>query len=285
VIDFQNTSKQYGRTVAIDNLSLTIAEDGIYILLGRNGAGKTTLMKLIAGHIGATGGSIAVDGKQVSPGRMPECVNFVESNSEQFNMRVSELIEAAGTVQDGFDLAFAHRMAGKFALDPHKRYKQLSFGMKTMLTTILTLANRSKIILLDEPVLGFDAIMRDQFNTLLLESYEAYPRIIIVSTHLIDEIAKVAQRLIVIEKGKCLLSTDINDIDEHAYALTGPANTVAPLLENRNCIGQDKIGGMLVAYIYGERVPPQEGVTTDRLSLQDFFIKLVGEETHHESFQ
>jgi ABC-2 type transport system ATP-binding protein len=281
MIDLQNVNKRYGRTVAIDDLSLTIAENGIYVLLGRNGAGKTTLMKLIAGHINTTGGGIAVDGKQVSSGHMPGCINFVESNSDQFNMRVWKLIEAASAIQDGFDLVFAYRMAEKFGLDRRKRYKQLSFGMRTMLTTILTLANRSKIILLDEPVLGFDAIMRDQFNTLLLESYETTPRIIIVSTHLIDEIAKVAQRLIVIEKGKCLLSTDINDIDEHAYTLTGPVNAVTPLLENLNCIGQNKIGGMLVAYIYGERISAPEGVMTDRISLQDFFIKLVGEETHH----
>jgi ABC-2 type transport system ATP-binding protein len=173
-------------------------------------------------------------------------------------------------------------MTEKFDLDGRKRYKQLSFGMKTMLSTILTLANRSKIILLDEPVLGFDAIMRSQFNTLLLESYEAHPRIIIVSTHLIDEIAKVAQYLIVIEKGKCLLSTDIGDIDEHAYTLTGPAGAVAPLLDGLRVIGQDKIGGMLVVCIYGERISPPAGVTVERLSLQDFFIKLVGEETHHE---
>ncbi|MDR3305703.1 MAG: ABC transporter ATP-binding protein [Clostridiales Family XIII bacterium] len=282
MIELQNVSKRYGRVTAIDDLSLTIEENGIYILLGRNGAGKTTLMKLIAGHIGATGGAIAVCGKRVSMAHMPACVSFAESGSDQFNMRVSELIEAAGTIRDGFDLAFARRMAEKFALDGRKRYKQLSFGMRTMLSTILTLAGRSKITLLDEPVLGFDAIMREQFNALLLESYEAYPRVIIVSTHLIDEIAKVAERLIIIEKGKCLLRTDIGDIDEHAYVLTGPADAVAPLLENLNCIGQSKIGGMLAAYIYDERIPAPAGVQADRLSLQDFFIKLVGEEIHHE---
>ena len=95
MIEFKNITKRYGKTAAIDRISLKIPESGIYCLLGRNGAGKTTLMKLLAGHIGATEGEITVDGKTVSTSRMPECVNFIESGSVQFNMKVSELIETA----------------------------------------------------------------------------------------------------------------------------------------------------------------------------------------------
>lgn len=280
MISFSNVTKRYGNTTAIDNLSLTVSHDGIYCLLGRNGAGKTTLMKLLAGHVGATSGTITVDGQTVSPGHMPDNVNFVESHSEQFNMRVTDLLHAAADLQDTFNLEFALEMAERFDLKPGQKYKQLSFGMKTMLTTILTLANDAEIILLDEPVLGLDAIMREQFNTLLLESYQAHPRVIIVSTHLIDEIAKIAERLVIINNGKILVHTDIADIDERAYTLTGPAAAVTPLLENLNCIGKTPVGGMLAAYIYGDRITPPAGVTLNRLSLQDFFINIVGGSKH-----
>jgi ABC-2 type transport system ATP-binding protein len=275
MIDVRNLTKRYGSVTAVDGMSITISEKGIYCLLGRNGAGKTTLMKLIAGHINATGGSIAVGGKNVSMARQSGRVNFVENNSDQFNMRVSELIKAAGGLQDGFDPESARQMAERFEINTRKKYKQLSFGMKTMFSTILTLANRSGVILLDEPVLGFDAIMRDRFNTLLYENYEMNPRVIIVSTHLIDEIAKITQRLIIIDNGKLLLHTDIEDIDERAYSLTGPAKKVAPLLENLNCIGKTSAGGMMAAYIYDGRIEPPEGVTLDRVSPRDFFVKLV----------
>jgi ABC-2 type transport system ATP-binding protein len=282
MIDLKNVTKRYGSAAAaVDDLSMKVSDKGIYCLLGKNGAGKTTLMKLIAGHINVTCGNIMVDSKKVSTANQPECVNFVESHTEQFNMRVSELIDTAGILQDGFDAGFARQMAGRFELDLRKKYKQLSFGMKTMFATILTLANRSKVILLDEPTLGFDAIMRDQFNTLLYQSYELNPRIIIVSTHLIDEIAKITQRLIIINQGKVLLHTDIEDIDERAYILTGPSNAVTPLLENLNCIGKNMAGTMLAAYIYDKRIEPPEGVMLDRLSLQDFFVKLVGGDVYH----
>ncbi|MCL2499879.1 MAG: ABC transporter ATP-binding protein [Defluviitaleaceae bacterium] len=276
MIEFRNVTKQYKDVAAVDRVSIRINKNGIYCLLGRNGAGKTTFMKLIAGHIGASGGEIIVNGKTVSTSRMPECVNFIESGSAQFNMKVSDLIDTAAALQDGFDRDFAREMTERFELKLNKRFKQLSFGMKTMLTTIITLSNNSKVILLDEPTLGFDAIMRDQFNTLLVESYEKNPRIIIVSTHLIDEIAKVTERLIIINNGKILMEAGIEEIDENAYTLTGPTNLVSPLLSSVNCMGTTTIGSVMAAYVYGERLTLPQGVSTERMSLQDFFIRLVG---------
>jgi ABC-2 type transport system ATP-binding protein len=191
-------------------------------------------------------------------------------------MKVSALINTAAGLQEDFDLDFARKMTEKFELNPEKKFGQLSFGMKTMLTTILLLANNSKAILLDEPTLGFDAVMRSQFNALLLESYRARPRIIIVSTHLIDEIAKVTERLVIIDNGKILLEAGIEEIDERAYTLSGLSKAVLPLLEGLNCIGKIEMGSAMAAHIYDKRITPPEGVTIDRLSLQDFFINIVG---------
>jgi ABC-2 type transport system ATP-binding protein len=276
MIEFASATKKYGGATAIDRISLQIPGQGIHCLLGRNGAGKTTLMKLIAGHIGVTSGKINVDGKAVSTSRMPECVNFIESGSVQFNMKVSDLIDTAAALQDDFDRGFAREMSQRFDLNLNKKFKQLSFGMKTMLTTIITLSNNSKVILLDEPTLGFDAIMRDQFNTLLLESYQAHPRVIIVSTHLIDDISKITERLIIIDNGKILLEAGIDDLDEKAYTLSGPSALVAPLLNGLHCIGKTEMGSVMAAHIYDNRVTPPEGVAVSRLSLQDFFINIVG---------
>jgi len=276
MIELLNATKKYGRTTAINSISMSLPGEGIYCLLGRNGAGKTTLMKLIAGHISATSGTVSIDCVTVSASRMPDGVNFIESGSAQFNMRVSGLIEAAAALQDDFDLGFARGMADRFKLNTKKRYKQLSFGMKTMLTAIITLSNNSRIILLDEPTLGLDAIVRDQFNTLLLESYHARPRLLIVSTHMIDEIAKVTERLIIIDGGNILIEAGIDDIDERAYTLSGPVNTVKPLLDGLNCIGSTQVGSVMAAHIYDDRIISPDGVGIDRLSLQDFFINVVG---------
>jgi ABC-2 type transport system ATP-binding protein len=280
MIKFTDVTKKYGATLALDRISLELPDSGIYCLLGRNGAGKTTFLKLLAGHIAVTGGEITVNDKKVSPGHMPESVNFIENGSVQFNMKLKDLIATAAELQEDFDSDFAREMALRFELDLNKKFRQLSFGMKTMLNTIITLSNTSNDILLDEPTLGFDAIMRDQFNTLLLESYAAHPRIIIVSTHLIDEISKVTERLIIIDKGKILLESGIEDIDEKAYTLSGPSSAILPLLGNLNCIGKTELGSLMAAHIYGDRIIPPEGVSVDRMSLQDFFINIVGGKSH-----
>ena len=123
MIDLKNVTKKYKDTTAVDRVSLSIPESGIYCLLGRNGAGKTTFMKLMAGYIGATEGEIMVDGQRVTPSKMPESVNFIESGSVQFNMRASALIDAAAELQESFDRDFAREMAERFELDTRKKYK------------------------------------------------------------------------------------------------------------------------------------------------------------------
>jgi len=280
MIELKSVTKKYGKSTAIKNMNLSIPESGIYCLLGRNGAGKTTLMKMLAGHISATKGEITVDGKKASPGNMPEAVSYIESGSVQFDMRISALIKMAAKLHKDFDQDFANKMIKRFELDPKKRFTKLSFGMKTMLTTILTLANQSKVVLLDEPTLGFDAVMRSQFNALLVESYQNNPRVIIVSTHLIDEIAKVIERLIVIDKVNLLLEAALEDIDEMAYTLSGASKDIIPLIQDLNCIGQTTAGSVMAAHIYGPRITPPEGIAIDRISLQDFFINLVGGNSH-----
>ncbi|MCI1902393.1 MAG: ABC transporter ATP-binding protein [Bifidobacteriaceae bacterium] len=276
MIELHNVTKRYGGTTAIRQMSLTVSEPGIYCLLGKNGAGKTTLMKLLAGFIDSSEGMIAVNGATVSRRRMPSSVHFIESTAVQFNMKLKDLLATASELSADFDRDFAMEMVARFGLDADRRFKHLSLGMKAMFNTILALASNSKVILLDEPTLGFDAIMRKQFNDLLLESYAAHPRIIIVSTHLIDEIERVAQKLIIINDGELLLQTDLDDIDEHAYSLSGSVKAVGRAIVGLKCIGTTTMGSVMAAYVYDERIEPPEGVTLERLSLEDFFINIVG---------
>lgn len=276
MIRFSNVTKEYRSTTALDDISLEIIRDKIYCLLGRNGAGKTTFLKLIAGHINATGGYVSVGDKKVSTFNMPECVTFIESRASQFNMRIGKLLDLAYTLQPDFDMEFAKSMMKKFKLDKNKKYKQLSFGMQTMFTTLLSLASRAKVVILDEPVLGFDAIMRERFYEMLQLSFEYNPRIIIVSTHLIDEISRVAEDIIIIEEGSILLHSNINDIDEKAYSLTGPSGDVNKAVKGLNVIGEKTLGGYTTAYIFGDRITPAENIKLQSLGLQEFFINIVG---------
>jgi ABC-2 type transport system ATP-binding protein len=278
MIEWKEVSKLYGKTQALNSFSLTISEPGIYCLLGRNGAGKTTLLNLLAGHQGVTSGDILANGKRVDVLSMPDEVYFVASGAPQFNVRLQQLFEYACDVNPDFDMPFALEMASRFKLDLGKKFKQLSFGKKAMASTLIALSSGKEILLLDEPVLGFDPIMRKTFYELLAESCAEKPKTVIVSTHIIDEIAKVAQRLIIIDKGQLTLFCEMSEIDEKAYCVLGVKQYVEAATQRLRVISETTAGGFLSRYIYDNRIPESDKYTITALGLQDFFIGLVSDE-------
>lgn len=280
MIDFSNVTKRYGQTKAIDHLTLRLTEPDIYCLLGRNGAGKTTLMNLIAGKTAASEGLVSVAGWKTDTLNTPENVAYIETVKNQFNMRVLDLIQLAAEVGNDFDMDFALNMVERFELDQRKKYNSLSFGMKTMVTTLISLANGSDIVLLDEPVLGFDAVTRVQFYDLLQESFSARPRMMIVSTHLIDEIADVAGRVILIDQGKLILYEDINAINEKAYRITGLKKDAEAAAEGLNVLRRESIGKFESVYVFDKRIAPPETVEISNITLQDLFVSMIGGTEH-----
>lgn len=275
MIELKEVTKQYSHTAVLKNISLTIDQNGIYCLLGRNGAGKTTLLKSIAGCQNISSGSIVIDGRTVSTALLDPDVSYIENFARHFNLPVGRLIKTASQVNPEFDSDFAFEMMDRFELEGKKRFKHLSLGMKTMVSTIICLASSKEVILLDEPVLGFDAVMRAEFYDMLAESFEHHPRIIIVSTHIIEEIAKTVQKLIIIDKGRLLFFDTLAAMKDKAFCISGLARDVEEAVRGLNVIGTQTSGGLMSASIY-DRPPENTGLDIQPLSLQDFFIQLTG---------
>lgn len=275
MIELKEVTKQYSHTAVLKNISLTIDQNGIYCLLGRNGAGKTTLLKSIAGCQNISSGSIVIDGRTVSTALLDPDVSYIENFARHFNLPVGRLIKTASQVNPEFDSDFAFEMMDRFELEGKKRFKHLSLGMKTMVSTIICLASSKEVILLDEPVLGFDAVMRAEFYDMLAESFERHPRIIIVSTHIIEEIAKTVQKLIIIDKGRLLFFDTLAAMKDKAFCISGLARDVEEAVRGLNVIGTQTSGGLMSASIY-DRPPENTGLDIQPLSLQDFFIQLTG---------
>lgn len=282
MINLRNVTKIYKNTKALDQFSLDLQGPGIYCLLGRNGAGKTTLLKSIAGHQPVTEGEILIDNASVKTDNMSAPVSYIESFAQHFNWSVPKLIRAASQLDTEFNLDFAMDMVSRFHLPVDKKFKQLSLGMKTMVSTLISLSSNKSVILLDEPVLGFDAIMRIEFYDLLLESYQQHPRILIVSTHIIDEISKIAQKLIVIDDGKLKFYEDLSALDEKAYSVTGVKEEVELATRDLHAIGETAIGGFITRAIFDRRIQGSDKIKVQSLSLQEFFVSLVGRQQGEE---
>ncbi len=178
MIELKQVTKQYGQAVVLKNITLSVEEAGIYCLLGRNGAGKTTLLKSIAGYQNITNGIIQVDGKTITTSALDTGISYIENFAKHFNLPVRKLLRVASKVNPNYDYNFASEMIERFELDGKKKFDHLSLRMKTMVSTIICLASNKEVVLLDEPVLGFDAIMRVEFYDMLTESFRKHPRII-----------------------------------------------------------------------------------------------------------
>lgn len=276
MIELKQVSKQYGQATVLKNISLSIKEPGIYCLLGRNGAGKTTLLKSIAGYQNITTGTIHVDGKTILTSTLDTGVSYIENFAKHFNLSVRKLIQIASEVNSNFDYDFALEMIERFELDEKKKFNHLSLGMKTMVSTIICLASNKNVILLDEPVLGFDAIMRVEFYDMLAESFRRHPRIIIVSTHIIEEIAKTIQKLIIIDKGRVCFFDTLQSVEAKAFSVSGLQKEVEAATKGLNIIGQDTVGGLVTSYIFDKPLKQTDSLEIHPLSLQDFFIQMVG---------
>lgn len=276
MIELTNVTKQYHNVSVLKNVTLNIDMPGIYCLLGRNGAGKTTLLKSIAGYQNITDGQIQVDGKVITTSTLDTGVSYIENFARHFNLPVRKLLRIASEVNPNYDFEFASEMVERFELDGKKKFHHLSLGMKTMVSTIICLASNKSIILLDEPVLGFDAIMRVEFYEMLTESFQKHPRVIIVSTHIIEEIAKTIQKLIIIDKGCIRFFDSLQAVETKAFSVSGLKKDVDTATENLNVIGQDAVGGLVTSYLFDS--PPAETASLEirPLSLQDFFIQMVG---------
>ena len=276
MIELKQVTKQYGQAAVLKNITLSIDEPGIYCLLGRNGAGKTTLLKSIAGYQNITNGRIQVDGKVITTSTLDIGVSYIENFAKHFNLPVRKLLKIASEVNPNYDYDFASEMMERFELDGKKKFNHLSLGMKTMVSTIICLASNNRVVLLDEPVLGFDAIMRVEFYDMLTESFRKHPRIIIVSTHIIEEIAKTIQKLIIIDKGSVRFFDTLQSVETKAFSISGLQKDVEAATQNLNVIGQDTVGGLVTTYIFDN--PPEQTASLEihPLSLQDFFIQMVG---------
>ena len=276
MIELKQVTKQYGQATVLKNITLTVDEPGIYCLLGRNGAGKTTLLKSIAGYQNITSGTIQVDGKTITTSTLDTGVSYIENFAKHFNLPVRKLLRIASEVNPNYDYDFASEMMERFELDGKKKFNHLSLGMKTMVSTIICLASNNEVILLDEPVLGFDAIMRVEFYDMLTESFQKHPRIIIVSTHIIEEIAKTIQKLIIIDKGSVRFFDTLQSVETKAFRVSGLQKAVEAATRGLHVIGQDAVGGLVTSYIFDN--PPEQAASLEihPLSLQDFFIQMVG---------
>lgn len=279
-IVINQVSKSFGPVRALNRVSVTLEEGKIYGLLGRNGAGKSTLLNVLTDRIFPEEGSVTVDGEPVRDNdrALSKMYLMSEKNCYPESMRVKEAFRWTKEFYPDFDQEFAWNLAAAFELNTNAKVNKLSTGYSSIFKLTVALSVNTPYVLLDEPVLGLDANHRDLFYRTLLARYTQRPFTVVISTHLIEEVASLIEDVVVIHKGEVLRQGSCQDLLSQGYTVTGPKGLVEEYLKGKNVLGVDTLGGLESAYVLGDpdRTSLPQGLELSGLDLQKLFILMTG---------
>ena len=282
-IELRKINKRFGQTQALDNVSLTFGEQKIYGLLGNNGAGKSTLLNIVTSRHVADSGELTFDGKPLfdNDAALGQIYMLSEKNYYPESMKVKEAFSWANHFYPNFDPTSALQLAERFELPVKKKITALSTGYTSIFKIVMALSTNAPFLLLDEPVLGLDALHRDMFYKVLLEKYIDNPCTIVISTHLIAEVAGLIEHCFIIKNGKIIKDAPCDELLQGGYTVSGPASLLNEYLHGKTVLAQNNLGGLKTACLSGQ-IPGSaelpQGLEVGTLNLQDYFIRLMSEE-------
>lgn len=281
VAQLQNVSKKYRDAYALENVSVTFSENKIYGLLGRNGAGKTTMMSILTAQGFASSGAATVFGEDpYENDKVLSRICFIrESQKYPDDYSPMHAFKAAALFFENWDNQLAMQLAKEFELPLKRRIKKLSRGQLSAVGVVIGLASRAELTFFDEPYLGLDAVARQLFYDKLLADYALRPRTIVLSSHLIDEVANMLEHVVVIDKGQIILDDDAENIRGSAALITGKAADVDMFTQGFKILATEQIGGLLSVTVDGRmdqrtRQEARElGLDVSPVSLQQLVVR------------
>ena len=282
-IELTDLRVDYSDTRAVDGLTVSIEPGKIVGLLGRNGSGKTSLVSVLAAFRKATAGTVRVGGEDPfeNAGIMARTCLIREGGDVTDTDRVKNVLGFAAAYRPFWDADLAARLVDCFELPMDRRVKSLSRGKRSALGATLGLASRAPLTIFDEVHLGMDAPSRYAFYEELLADYLEHPRTIILSTHLIEEVASLFEEVVIIDRGRLVLHEPTEDVRERGVAVTGPASAVAEFTADLTVLNEQSLGGTSQVTTFGELDDEQRrraraaGLELGPVPLQDLFVHLT----------
>jgi ABC-2 type transport system ATP-binding protein len=214
-VSFEGVRRRFGGNVALDDVGFEVAPGSVLGLIGRNGAGKTTALRLALGVLWPDTGRIRTLGfDPVLQGR--EVASRVALLSEEAAlypwMTIGEIVRFTASLHARWDRALAARLTTELDLDPAKRIRELSRGTRAKVALVLAVAARPELLLLDDPTAGLDPLVRREVLDGVLEAVSDEGGAVIYASHLIHDVERVADRVIVLDGGTIRLAGQLDDL-------------------------------------------------------------------------
>jgi ABC-type multidrug transport system ATPase subunit len=288
-IETHALSKHYGSLAALDRVNLHVERGSVYGFLGRNGAGKTTAIRIMAGLSPASGGSARILGFEAGRDSIAilDRTGFVIDKMLFPYMTGRQLLRFNKGFFPAWSDAQAKRYAEALEIPMDRKFKKLSHGNKTKLCLLLALAQNPELLILDEPTSGLDPVVTDQLLRVLVEDFANDGRTILMSSHHLSEVEKIADWVGILDHGRLLLEARLDDIraSYRRIRVTGErmpstspeiltANASEGVTEYVLCAGEEKF----VADLRNNGATILEVLP---MNLSEIFVELVGKENQN----
>ena len=217
VIEVENLSRSFGRKDALKNVTLRVPAGCVFGLVGENGAGKTTLIKHVLGALRPQHGRVRVFGKDPvgdPVGVLAEIGHLSEDREMPTWMRIRELLRYVRAFYPKWYSQYAEQLREVFRLDPDAKVKHLSRGERALAGLLVALAHRPKLLVLDEPSSGLDPLVRRDILGAIVRTVADEGRTVFFSSHLLDEVERVADQLAMVADGEVVLAGTLEAIKE-----------------------------------------------------------------------
>ena len=223
VVEIRNLTRRFGKTTALDGVSLDVKPGQVYGLVGANGQGKTTLIRHLLGLLKAEEGTVRVFG--MDPVRdavqVLERVGYLSEHRELPDwMRIDEMMRYTSAFYPKWDQDYASELIRTFRLDGSKKVKDLSKGMRAQVGLIAAVAHQPDLLLLDEPSTGLDAVVRKDILNEVIRAVADAGRTAIFSSHLLDEVEQMSDHVLMIDGGRMVLQGTLDDLKQQHEVLS-----------------------------------------------------------------
>ncbi|HKU81804.1 MAG TPA: ABC transporter ATP-binding protein [Candidatus Tumulicola sp.] len=285
-IQISHLRKTYGTLAAVDDVSLEIPAGSVFGLLGPNGAGKTTAFKCMLGLARASGGDVLYDGRPLAPQTFQE-IAYVPERSVLYEwMTAAQHVEMNRRAFAKFEPDRAFELLRQFNVDPRKKTRTLSKGMRTAVMVALAFARNAAVLILDEPTSGLDPVNQRHVLSLIINE-AARGNTVIFSSHQIGQVERAAERIAVIDRGRVVLEGSIDDLKADRKIVEGVFGSVDYALDGIEADPRvarvdrtERIVRLLVLSDAGEIASRLEragagGVRVLDLNLEDIFLYAV----------
>ena len=214
-IETHGLTKRFGRLTAVDGVDLQVPVGAVYGYLGRNGAGKTTTIQMLMALLDPTAGEVRLLGQdpfRQGPALRAE-VSYVSERAQLYDwMRVRELMWFVGNLHPRWDPALAAELIRRLELPPERRLGQLSRGMQGKAALAIALASRPRLLLLDDPTSGLDAVVRRDFMGGIVDLVQESGATVFFSSHQIDDVERVADWVGILHEGRLIVQAPLDDL-------------------------------------------------------------------------